>query len=233
MNYKYIIVLFCIALPAYFLYWYFLIRPTKYGTVIILNGPSASGKSSIQKEFQSITYPDSVWIKVGIDNLFDTPMPNITPENMHLWQSQNNLRWVETSKDNHENNIITLFVGPDGDKIAYGMNSAIAAYAQNECNVIVDYIAYKKEWIIDLQNKLANIQTYWIKVDIPLEILEQRERTRATSPAGHARSHYDTVHWNIAYNLIVNSHTQTAAEIAQKMKEFVTNKYLYKQKSLE
>ena len=30
----------------------------KTGTVIILNGPSASGKSSIQKEFQTLMMPN-------------------------------------------------------------------------------------------------------------------------------------------------------------------------------
>ena len=47
----------------------------KTGTVIILNGPSASGKSSIQKEFQTLMMPN-LWIKLGIDNLFDKPMPS-------------------------------------------------------------------------------------------------------------------------------------------------------------
>src|SRR5580658_6114204 len=125
----------------------------KTGNIIILNGPSASGKSSIQKAFQKITMPD-LWVKLGIDNLFDFPMPEINPENLSFWQSKNKIRWVNLTKDSSQNNLVTLHVGAQGEQVAYAMNSAIAAYAQNGCDVIVDYIAYKKEWLLDLINKL-------------------------------------------------------------------------------
>lgn len=59
----------------------------KYGTVIILNGPSSSGKSSIQKEFQYLML-QNLWAKLGIDNLFDKPFPNINLENISYWQSK-------------------------------------------------------------------------------------------------------------------------------------------------
>lgn len=190
-----------------------------YGAVIILNGPSGSGKSSIQKEFQYLMMP-KLWIKLGIDNLFDKPMPDITLENMNLWQSKNPLRWVETTKDKDGNTIITLFAGPEGEKVAYGMNSAIAEYAKNGCNIIVDYIAYKKEWLDDLQTKLKNINTYWIKVTIPLNILEERESARGTSPKGHARSHYDTVYWNINYDLEVNTDKESSKQIAERIRDY-------------
>ena len=69
-----------------------------YGTVIILNGPSVAGKSSIQKEFQNLMMQeDKLWLKLGIDSLFDHPMPDITLENIEYWQSKNPIRWVETS----------------------------------------------------------------------------------------------------------------------------------------
>lgn len=192
----------------------------KFGTVIILNGPSAAGKSSIQKEFQKIMMPN-LWIKLGIDNLFDKPMPDITLENMNFWQSENPIRWVETTKDKNDNSIISLFTGNLGEKVAYGMNSAIAEYAKSGCNIIVDYIAYKKEWLEDLKNKLNNISTYWVKVNIPLEVLEQREATRGTSPVGHARSHYDYVFWDIRYDFEVDSSKNSPTEIANQIKEFL------------
>lgn len=192
----------------------------KTGTVIILNGPSASGKSSIQKQFQFLMMPH-LWIKFGIDTLFDTPMPDITLDTLSYWQTENSIRWVTTSQDTQGNAIMTLFTGDQGDKVAYGMNSAIAAYAQNGCNIIVDYIAYKKEWIDDLRNKLKGLKTFWVKVTIPLSTLEEREAARATSPKGHARSHYDTVYWNVSYDLEVHSDKDSAHTIAQQIKNFI------------
>lgn len=189
-------------------------------TLIILNGPSAAGKSSIQKEFQYLMMPN-LWVKVGIDNLFDNPMPTIIPENMEFWQEPNPIRWVEMGKDDAGNSVITLRVGEQGERVAYAMNSAIAAYAQNGCNVIVDYIAYDARWLQDLESKCAGIKTYFVKVEIPLDTLEQREKARATSPVGHARSHYFAVYGDINYDLVVNSEKFTAREIAQQLKDLV------------
>lgn len=101
------------------------------------------------------------------------------------------------------------------------MNSAIAAYAENGCNIIVDYIAYKKEWFQDLEKKLNNFKTYYIAVEIPLKTLEEREVARGTSPKGHARSHYGSVLSEKKYDLTVNSLTHTAHEIAQQIKQLI------------
>lgn len=205
------------------LYFFKTVEKPHFGTVIVLNGPSGSGKSTIQRTFQQLMLP-TLWVKVGIDNLFDMPMPDITPENMAQWQTENPIRWTEQNYDAGGKPIITLFVGPEGQKVMHAMNSAIAAYARNGCNTIVDYIAYKQEWLKDLEEKLADITVYYVAVDIPLEILEQRESARGTSPKGHARSHYDTVYGNRNYDLWVNSHEHSAQDIAQQLKELLERK---------
>lgn len=211
---------------AYFagIWWMFGQKEAVYpGKIIILNGPSGSGKSSIQKEFQKLMMPN-LWIKVGIDNLFDNVMPDITPENMSFWQSKNPIRWVEEQRDADGNKTISLFVGPQGDKVAYGMNSAIADYARNGCNVIVDYIGYDQKWLQDLQKKCANADATFVAVKIPLDTLEERERNRATSPAGPARSHYDSVYGDIKYDVTVDTGVQSAREIAQQIKQYIESK---------
>lgn len=205
------------------LYFFKQAEKPNFGTVIVLNGPSGSGKSSTQREFQKLMMP-ALWIKVGIDNLFDMPLPDVTAETMAQWQTKNEIRWVEQGHDVNGNPVISLFVGQEGQKVVHGMNSAIAAYARNGCNVIVDYIAYKPEWLKDLQEKLADVKVYYVAVDIPLEVLEEREAARGTSPKGHARSHYATVYGDMKYDLRVNSHTSSAAEIVQQLKDMIEGK---------
>lgn len=235
-------------------------RKLQIGTVIILNGPSASGKSSIQREFQKLLLPE-LWIKVGVDNLFDAVLPDITPENMAYWQKENDIRYVTNGLDAQGHNVITLHVGQVGDEVAYGMNAAIAAYARAGCNVIVDYIAYKKEWVDDLNKQLVGynvwyrlstiggsrrtffnnekslwsidfinsyssyrmpkVKAYFVKVAIPLDLVEAREASRGTSPAGHARSHYHTIHEGITYDLVVESDKKNAQEIAKEIKAYL------------
>jgi chloramphenicol 3-O phosphotransferase len=220
MN-KYIVgILFTGAAVGGALYFFKQAEKPHFGTVIILNGPSGAGKSTIQREFQKLMLPN-LWVKVGIDNLFDMPLPDVTAENMEQWQTKNPIRWVEHGYDVNGNPVISLFVGDEGQKVVHGMNSAIAAYARNGCNAIVDYIAYKEDWLKDLKEKLADIKVYYVAVDIPLEVLEQREVARGTSPKGHARSHYTHVYGDMKYDLRVNSHTNSAAEIAQQLKELI------------
>jgi len=202
-------------------YWLYTQKGSgNYGKIIVLNGPSGSGKSSIQKEFQKLMMPN-LWVKIGIDNLFDSPMPDITMDNLSFWQSKNPIRWVEESTDTDENKVITLFVGPQGERVACAMNSAIAAYAQNGCNVIVDYIAYDQKWLKDLKDKCSGFKSYYVAVEIPLEILEQREESRGTSPQGHARSHYWNVYGDQKYDVVVNSGNSSAKEIAFELKTMI------------
>jgi len=202
---------------GYFFYSKYQVYP---GKIIILNGPSGSGKSSIQKEFQKLMMPN-LWVKVGIDNLFDSVMPDITSENISFWQSKNAIRWVKQSQDEAGNKVITLFVGPAGEKVAYTMNSAIVAYAKNGCNVIVDYIAYDQRWLKDLEDKCSGLTAYYVAVEIPLETLEKREEARGTSPKGHARSHYFTVYGEKKYDLVVNSGRDSAQGIARKIQQLL------------
>ena len=221
MN-KYIVgILLTVGAVGGALFFFRHVEKQHFGTVIILNGPSGAGKSSIQRAFQKLMLPQHLWVKVGIDNLFDMPLPDVNLENISEWQTKNAIRWTEQGVDAQGNAVITLFVGEEGVKVAHGMNSAIAAYARNGCNVIVDYIAYDQAWLKDLQEKLADIKVYYVAVDIPLEVLEQRESARGTSPKGHARSHYATVYGTIKYDLRVNSHIHNPDEIAQQLKESI------------
>ena len=157
MNHSLLIKLLAILLAWATIYFVTQSKSEPTGIVIILNGPSGSGKSSIQKEFQLLMMPD-LWCKMGIDNFLDAAMPPIIPENMSFWQSPNPIRWVEVTTDEQGNKIIPLFLGEQGKKVAYAMNSAIADYAKNGCNIIVDYIAYDPAWLADLQQKLKGIK---------------------------------------------------------------------------
>jgi chloramphenicol 3-O-phosphotransferase len=193
--------------------WYYIRSDYRApGTVIILNGPSAAGKSATQEAFQNLMFPD-LWIATGIDRLFD--------QALNAWGKP--IRWIEETTDAAGNNVITLHVGAKGQQAAYAMNSAIAAYAREGCNVIVDYIAYDQAWLADLQKKLHNMPTYYVAVDIPLSVLEQRETGRGTSPAGHARSHYDTVYGDIVYDLRINTNEYTPEKIAQQIRSMTQN----------
>jgi chloramphenicol 3-O phosphotransferase len=196
------------------------------GTIIILNGPSASGKSSIQNEIQK--QADSLFLKMGIDNLFDALLPNPDlssfEKTKELKQFTNDhifIRGVELKTDAEGQQIVPLEIGPAGDKVIFGMHRAIAAYAKTGNNVVVDYILYKPEWLPDLISSLRGTKVYLIGIKAPLSVLEEREKNRGTSPVGHARSHYDQVHKGMIYDLELDVSKLTPEQSAQKILEFV------------
>lgn len=192
------------------------------GIVIILNGPSSAGKTSIQKAFQKKAKRH--FLRVGIDTFFDALIEEPDLSTFHqdkkleqLTPTGELIRSIELTTDENKFPIVPLKIGPAGDRIIFGMHSAIAAYAEAGNNLIVDYILYNPAWTEDLKEKLKGEKTYFIKVHAPLEVIEQREKSRNTSPVGHARSHYNTVHKNMSYHLSIDSSIQTPEESASQI----------------
>lgn len=126
-----------------------------------------------------------------------------------------------TASEDNDGKLFTLTIGSEGQKVIKGMHRAIAAYAHSGNNVIVDYIKYDDAWIPDLKNSLHEIKVIWIGVTAPLEILKEREKKRGTSPEGHARSHHNTVHDGMTYDLILETESLTPDECANKIISFV------------
>ncbi len=228
MHSKFLIYL----LPLIFLQMFFIhadatLSPqNSEGIVIILNGPSASGKSSIQNEIQK--QASTLYLKVGIDTFFDAllPTPDLssfekTKELQQYTPDGIFIRGIQLKSDAEGHQIVPLEIGPAGDKVIAGMHRAIAAYAQKGNNEIVDYILYKPQWLPDLVEALKSTKVYLIGIKAPLSVLEEREKKRGTSPVGHARSHYHQVHQGMIYDLVLDVSQLTPAESARKILDFI------------
>lgn len=188
------------------------------GMVIILNGPSSVGKSSIIKAFQA--KQNTPWLGTGIDHLYVGVIP---PQWLDDEPEHSSMMSITKSQDEH-GPIVTAVFGPEGRKVVKGMHRAIAAYANSGNNVIVDYIKYEPEWLDDLKDVLKNVKVIWVGVNASLESIEKREKKRGTSPEGHARSHYHTVHQGINYDLILDTDLLTPELAADKIIAFMQGK---------
>jgi len=185
------------------------------GTVIILNGPSSVGKSSIIKAFQA--KQKTPWLGTGIDHLYVGVIPSNWLDDKPEHHAIMTIKTVTDDKGP----IVTAIFGPEGHKVIRGMHRAIAAYAHAGNNVIVDYIKYEPEWIADIKEALKGAKVIWVGVNASLESIEKREKERGTSPQGHARSHYNTVHQGMNYDLTLNTDKLSPEQSADKIIEFI------------
>ena len=197
-------------------------KSQKPGTVIILNGSSASGKSSIQMKIQELF--EKPYIRLGIDNQFNDILPDYYglgekhPQGNFL---EKDIRYVDKIKvDGHD--AIKLIVGPIGQKVIKGMHQSIKSFAKNGSNVVVDYILYEKTWFPHLVESLEDLKVYYVGIKYPIETIEKREEKRSTSPVGHARSHYKTVHYYDNYDLVIDNPEDSAEMIAKKIELFIS-----------
>lgn len=204
-------IIFCLGvlISFYFLFEKFQKVNMKKGIIIIFNGPSSAGKTTVQKKLQSIS--KEFFLRIGIDSFFDALIaePDLTQfqkEGILKQYTPNGelIRSVIMTRDIDGNQIVPLKIGSAGIRIIHGMHNALAAYADAGNNIIVDYILYDPEWILDLKQVLNNYTVYLVGFKGPLSVIEEREKKRATSPVGHARSHYNTVHQGMKYDLIVD-----------------------------
>lgn len=187
------------------------------GTVIILNGSSCAGKSSIIEAFQK--KQDTPWLAVGLDGFFVRVLP--AKYFTHEKPEHHSVLHCVPSQENGKR-LFTLVVGPDGQKVIRGMHRAIAAYALAGNNVVVDYIQYDPAWMVDLKNVLKDINVVWVGVTASLETLEQREKERGRPQVeGHVRSHYHTVHQGIKYDVMLNTDELAPEAAAEKIVDYL------------
>ena len=209
-----------LALCLFFLCGYRLNEEIKMkpGQVIILNGPSASGKSSLQREIQ-VNF-DEPYIALGIDRLFDAVLPDyygLGERHPKGKFKEEDIRWV-TAGEIDGKPTVALHVGPVGRRVVTGMHQAIAAYAKAGNHVVVDYINYESDWIEELLDALDGVPTFIVGVKLPLETIEAREASRSTSPVGHARSHFESVHQGLNYDFEITDASLGAEELALAIK---------------
>jgi chloramphenicol 3-O phosphotransferase len=176
----------------------------KNGIIIILNGPSGSGKTTLAKKI--IELWEKPILLAGLDNLFC----NVTFPQYFCSSTSDEIKHSimrgEWNEDTLNNKIFKIDFGNAGKKIIEGMHKSMISYATSGIDIVADYIQYEDSWAHSLKQlgDQNNVTIFFIKLNSPIDVIEEREKKRGTSPVGHARSHYKTVHNNIDYLLEID-----------------------------
>lgn len=183
--------------------------------IILLNGTSSSGKSSLAKALQNLLNEPHLWC--GIDDfIFMLPKAYLNPP---LWGQVFEYRWSEAPTPE----LLEIHPGPLGHRLISGMHQSIAALTRNGFSVIADHVLLAPEWLQDCLHTFANFDVLFVGVRCPLEVLEQRERTRRDRTLGQARAQIQAVHAHGPYDIEVDTSVLSPVECAQQIVDYLRN----------
>jgi chloramphenicol 3-O phosphotransferase len=178
------------------------VQAMRPGTILVLNGTSSAGKSTIITLLQDML--EGPFLHAGMDRFF-----HMLPKR-YLWGPQ----WVEVLGNPPE-------PGPVGITLTSGMHHAIAALSRAGNRVLVDHVLSSQTWVAECAALFAPLPAYLIGVICPLLVAEQREQQRRDRAPGQARAHFDRVHAYTHYDLTVDTAVDDAATCARTIAQFL------------
>ncbi|GAB4184674.1 MAG: hypothetical protein Tsb0015_00950 [Simkaniaceae bacterium] len=182
-------------------------------TIIYLNGPSSSGKTTLAKALQD-SFPEP-YLHLGIDKII-----SFMPEKINNWQggpAPLGFSW-EPATDPTGHPIFQIKAGPFAKKLIRTLKNIAQLLAAQHYNLIIDDVAFGAIEVQEWKEALKNYQVLYVGVITPLKILEEREQQRGDRFLGGARGQYFKVHENVAYDLEIDTHHQTLPENIAKIK---------------
>ena len=168
------------------------------GTVVVINGASSSGKSSILLALQEAS--PQPYMDMGVDR-FISMLP-ARYLRRPLWDD---VLGVATEP------------GAAGRALFSGMHQAIAAMARLGNNVVADHVLVTPSWVQECAVLFADLPAYLIGVRCPLDLLEQRERQRKNRTLGQARLQFDLVRQYCRYDLELDTSRLSPQECAHRI----------------
>ncbi len=186
----------------------------KPGTIIIVNGTSSSGKTSIVRAFQDVS--QEPYLDMGIDK-FIWMLPKRYLD-VPLWQQ---VYWYKYAEDGKT--ILEIHSGPLGDQLFSGMHHAILELAKSGLNIIADHVLLEKKWVTECAELFHDLNAYLIGVRCPLEVLEERERSRKDRTLGQAKAQFIATHENCTYDLEVDTSILSTEECATAIQRLAIN----------
>jgi Chloramphenicol 3-O-phosphotransferase len=173
------------------------------GRVLILNGTTSSGKTTLalnlRARFASASVP---WIVIALDDFFPKLPPDWFRIGEHVGAHAEEGMVFELVDGEIERR-----VGPVGVQMLAAYRGAVASAAHAGLNVIVDEVLLSDEDWAGWQVELAGLDTLWVRVDLALELVEARERDRGDRVIGMARAQYAVVHRYATYGASVDTGT--------------------------
>jgi chloramphenicol 3-O phosphotransferase len=177
------------------------------GRIIVLNGTSSSGKSTLLRALQARL--DGAWLGVGIDTVvFALPKRYLDQPG---WSEV--FRYVEAEPGAH--GLFRIETGELGERLVAGLHGMVAALADAGLSVIVDHVLLERAWLDDLARRTTGHDVLFVGVRCPLEVVQRRERDRRDRTIGQAAAQFGVVHAAGGYDVEVDTARCSPSEAAE------------------
>lgn len=184
------------------------------GRVVLLNGVSSSGKSSISDELQGLL--PGPFLTASIDTFVPMVPEQLIAIDPYPGHPAEQGMSVETH-DGPSGPYLVLRPGDVFHRFIRGMHRAVAAMAREGNDIIFDDVIYDPAYFESYLDAFEGINVWFVGVKIPLDVVEQRERQRGDRAIGHARGHFDLVHCHGPYDIEVDAEAHSARRCAEQI----------------
>jgi chloramphenicol 3-O phosphotransferase len=177
--------------------------------VVVLNGPSSSGKTTLATAFRDQrAAAGDFWFMTGIDDF----LAKLPVE----WQSagsHSGPRAAEGVRFERTDGGLEVRVGSVGRQLIRAYQLGVAAAANAGLNVIVDEVVIDETSWDDWASALAGHQVVWVGIRCSLEVAERRERSRPERYAGLTRGQAPVVHRFAHYDFEIDTTARSEGEV--------------------
>lgn len=173
------------------------------GTIIVLNGVSSAGKSSLAKALQEAA--EEAFLTIAMDNFI-----GMLPAGRETGPDWFPLQHIDTPAGP----VPRIGIGPRGRRLLEAMRALVGNLAASGMSIIVDEVC-TADGIGDYLARAGDARLVLVKVAAPIAVLEQRERARGDRLIGLARDQTGFLHRGIDYDITVDTSTGTPQALAR------------------
>ncbi len=184
-----------------------------FGKIIILNGGSSAGKTSLAQAFQDLMLPQTYLLQ-GID-MFWFSLP---PRELDLDRVDPQF-YSHTSDMYDGNEEFRIVPGPLLDKLMLGRYKAVSVYLRQGFNIIADEVVWKRSWLEEAIKDLRDFDAYFINVHCSDTIGAEREKIRGNRHAGWNRCSARYASMDAIYDLSLDTGANCPEECAAQLRQ--------------
>jgi len=170
--------------------------------IIVLNGVSSVGKTSVAKAIQR--HARRAFLHIQMDDFLDMLPPRAigSPEGLVFKRV--------------DGQTVDVKSGYLVERALAGMRSAVASMAECGNDIVVDDVFFSDE-DSEYRRLLKPYTCYLVGLFAPLDVVQERERLRGDRDIGLAKGQFERVHNGRVYDLEIDASQKSADQIAEEI----------------